>query len=176
MVLVLCLGLVAGIVRSGNAPWHQRAYEGSIPARSLRLPGDRLAASDHISPRFPSPDELHGSPMALVVTCLSCRSGDVLGGFLGRMGVNDVPSGIDLRVVAIDGDPAVWRRTWGVPNRWKVHVAKGRDGVQLVRQALRTGESGQLQIYDSNLRWRASWHLGQLNIDGVRHDLSLAAS
>ena len=172
---LLIVALLGALWAAGYGPWHDRSYHGSIPSTSLTFPATELAGRSDLVPRFPSRRQKSPRPIVIVVTCLDCRSGDVIGGFLGRMTVAGIDDRIDLRVIAIGGNARAWQREWKVPARWIIHRAPAGSGSQLAASLLRVGESGQLQLYDARGHWKSTWHLGQLDITGVRHDLDVLA-
>lgn len=154
---------------------------GSRPPAGQQVPD--LSRIPGIEPRVPSPQELRGASVGLVATCLDCRSGDVIGGFLGRLRQGDLPRSARLLVVAWEGDADRWARRWRVDRELvELHVARAAPATEAVRRRLGVGagprggeESGMLFLHDARGRWRSSWFLGQLDRDGVLHDLAALA-
>lgn len=154
---------------------------GSTPPAGQRLP--ELERLPGIAPRPPARGQLEGSAVALVATCVSCRSGDILGGFLGRLERDDVPDDARLLVVGWGGDVRAWSERWGVgsgPEAPDVEVygVRGTEGVAAARSMFRIGpgadggeESGIVFVHDRRLVWRSSFSIGQLDRDDLRHDL-----
>jgi hypothetical protein len=183
VLLVLAVGAWTALhedATDGNAA--NPGLRGSLPPAGARMPD--LSGITGIEPPMPAPNELRGQAVALAATCMECRSGDVLGGFLGRMVADDVPRGATLLVLGWDGDPAAWTREWRIgagdlhPD---VHVARTKAAADEVRQRLGIGsvdgaeESGITFLYDRSGRWRSTYFLGQLDRDDIRHDLRVLA-
>lgn len=147
---------------------------GSKPPAGQRVAD--LTGIPGIEPAVPTPEELRGTAIALAVTCMDCPSGDILGGFLGRLAEDDVPSSADIRVVAWHGDVEAWRSRWRIKRDISIHkvpdahVEDARDvfGIRPVRGQ---EESGMVFLYDEHGRWRSTFFLGQVNRADVTHDL-----
>jgi hypothetical protein len=172
---VIAVTVAVALWLQGAGPGNGARYRGSAPAAGLELPVKPLVSSPIFTPPIRAAS-LTGRPVVLVATCLQCRSGDVLGGFLGRLGTAGIPSDLHLQVVGVDGDAKSWRREWSVPARWNISVASDvMAGTRFLRTQLRTGDSGQVQLFDARGSWRATWHLGQLSPDDLRHDIQVLA-
>lgn len=157
---------------------------GSLPPQGQVLPD--LSDIAGIEPPFPTRDELAGRVVQLTSTCMECRSGDIVGGYLGRLVADDVPDDAQLRVIAWDGDAREWMRRSGVNKpdsalALPVHVATTPAAAAELRRVLGIGErngseeSGITFLYDTRGRWRSTYFVGQLNRDDVRHDLEQLA-
>ena len=153
---------------------------GSRPPAGQVLPD--LQAIPGLGPAPPSRGELRGSSVLLVATCMDCRSGDVIGGYLGRLVADDRPEHARIVVLLWDGDVTAWRTRFGIGRdggaaRLELHVATTAVGVRAVRRLLGIGaiggeeESGVARVYDSRGRWRSTFAVGQLTRDDVAHDL-----
>ena len=119
------------------------------------------------------------APAVLLATCLDCRSGDLVGGFLGLLGSDAAPGGAPVHVIAWGGDVAAWRSEWRVPSSYVVHAAVSEAGAARVRRALGVEERedadlqyGFARVYDASGRWRSTFHVGQLDRAQLRHDLA----
>lgn len=180
-VVLLAVGLVAWLAlrgdgNEGNAV--NPGLRGSKPPAGQVFPN--LAAIDGIEPvgtaDFPTRSALRGRATMLVATCVECRSGDIVGGFLSRLGEDDVPSGARVLVLGWDGDVAAWAGRHGLVAHELYRAAPG-DATNKVRRSLGIGpvdgaeESGIAFIYDTEGRWRSSFYLGQLDRADIRHDL-----
>lgn len=140
---------------------------GSLPpAGAVVAPLDQVAG---IQPTVPPPATL--GPAAIVATCLDCRSGDVIGGFLGRLPLEDVPEGARIVVVGWGGDARAWRAEWSVPRQIGIHVARSAPAAAALRRRLGVGESGMILLLDERGTWRSTFHLGQIDRDDMLHDL-----
>ncbi|MCW2956741.1 MAG: hypothetical protein JWO69_1610 [Thermoleophilia bacterium] len=142
---------------------------GSLPPAGEVFPD--VASVGGIRPKFPTGAQLAGTPVVLVATCVDCRSGDIIGGFLSRLGAEELPDTARVLVVGWNGDVGAWRRTWKIPRSIEVHGATNVEATARVRSLLRTGESGNAFLHDTRGIWRASYALGQLDVDDVLHDL-----
>lgn len=164
--------------RDSDANVVNDGLRGSRPPAGQMLPN--LAAVPGTTPPFPAAEKLEGTAVALVATCLQCRSGDIIGGFLGRLQPGRIPDGATVRVVGW-GDSEAWRTQWAIPEEFVVHEVAPR-GVELARRRLGIGpvgdaeESGVTYLYDTSGRWRSSWFIGQLDANGVVHDLELLST
>lgn len=151
---------------------------GSKPPAGQLMPD--LSGIAAIDPDVPSPRAMQGTAVALVVTCIGCRSGDIIGGYLGRLEDDDVPDGAELRVVAWDGDAAAWRAKWKIDQRIRIHAVP-QARVDQVRATFGIGpvagaeESGIVYLYDPRRRWRSTFFIGQLDREDIRHDLEALA-
>lgn len=152
--------------------------------RGSRPPGGQvwpeLAAVEGIEPAFPTRQEIKGSPVVLVATCVDCRSGDVIGGFLGRMSADAVPDGARLVVLTWGGDQARWAKQWNLDaDRIDLHAVTPSDAAALatVRRTVGIGpvqggeESGITFVHDPEGSWRSTFFVGQLSVDDLAHDL-----
>lgn len=188
VVLAVVLGVWLALRASGGSDERgnvvNAGLRGSRPPAGQRMPD--LSGIEGIAPPVPSPRALRGSSVALVGTCMTCRSGDVYGGYLGRLEESDRPDGSRIVVIGWDGDAEVWRDSWriakdGGPAGIELHVATTEAAADEVRRALGVGaragseESGVVYLYDSRGRWRSTFFLGQLNRDDIRYDLEQLA-
>lgn len=156
---------------------------GSLPPAGQSWP-DELAAVTAIEPPLPSRDELApGSPAMIVATCAQCRSGDVIGGFLGRLGGDDLPEGSSVHVVAWGGDVDAWVARWGIDaERIAVHDANPAAATRAARRTFGIGpvdgaeESGMAFLFDPAGAWRATYAVGQLDRGDIAHDLAALSS
>ncbi|MCW2924031.1 MAG: hypothetical protein JWM98_1435 [Thermoleophilia bacterium] len=147
---------------------------GSKPPAGQTVPD--LARVAGVEPRFPAPAKLRGRPLMIVGTCIDCRSGQVIGGFLGRLGADDIPDGVRVVVVGWDGDAATWRTEQHIPGAFEIHVARNAAATSAVQDGLEgITESGRAYLYDASGRWRSTFHLGQMDRDDVLHDLERLA-
>lgn len=174
--LLLMLLLLVQLVIVGLALalwWNHRDHErrGSTPPDGQRLAD--LPALDGLVPPGPAPQELRGDGALLVATCLDCRSGQIVGGFLARV-ADDLPRGARVLVIGWDGTEQAWRSSTSVPPQIPVHVAPDERTARALRRELRVGESGFAMVYDSEGRWVSTFHLGQLDRDDVVADLAAA--
>lgn len=171
MALLLALDLVLAAV--AVVAWRTQPVErrGSKPPSGQRIPDLRGEL-----PGFPAPAQMRGGALALAVTCVDCRSGDVFGGFLARLAGEPLPDDSQLRVVGLGGDVEAWREEWSLPAELKVHHAAGASRSKAVRQALRMGDSGVLYVYDRDGRWVSTFHAGQLQREDVLADLEAAGA
>ncbi len=154
-----------------------RGLRGSLPPQGQTWPSE-LANVNGIRPGFPNRSAVEGAAAMLVATCIECRSGEVIGGFLGRLRADDLPDDARVVVLTWDGDPRAWRREWGVDGaaaEW--HQATTAKATDAIRDRLGIGsidgadESGVTLLFDPRGRWRASYSIGQLNRDDIAHDL-----
>lgn len=185
-LLVVAAAAAAWVLLTGG---DERANAVNAGLRGSRPPEGQLPdlSSVAMTPAFPDPGTLEGTVVAIAATCRACRSGDVLGGFLGRLQRGDVPAGAQLHVVAWSGAemgrPSMTSDTWG--ERWRigarqrviVHDVRSAGGAAAVQRRLGIGDgvthpsSGVVYAYDEHGRWRSSWFLGQLDRGDLRHDL-----
>lgn len=131
-----------------------------------------------IEPAFPTRPDVAGRATMLVATCAKCRSGDIIGGFLGRLGSDTLPAEARVVVLTWGGDQAAWARRWNVDaTRVELHGVSGSEAVDRVRRTLGIGpvkgaeESGITFLHDTRGRWRSSFYVGQLDREDVAHDL-----
>lgn len=145
---------------------------GSVPPADQHWPD--LARINGIMAPVPTRREVAGRPAMLVVTCLRCRSGDILGGFLARIapGVSDDAS---IVVAGWGGDAAEWRRRWRLPRSVGIHVAAPGAAPAELRRVTGVGDSGSVFLHDPQGRWRTTHHLGQLDAEDVDRDLAVLA-
>lgn len=179
----ILLAHAAVIVMVGGAIiWLTQPYErrGSKPPAGQFLPAlHRLAGIDPAVPDWKAAGAKRATPpraLLLVVTCLTCRSGDVYGGLLGRISPDDLPEGTVLRVVGWGGEPDRWRHTWQIDERLPVHVASSPAVAKRVQRAFRVGSSGVAFVYDGRRRWVSTFHAGQLQREDLLADLGAAAA
>lgn len=177
-LLVVALVLWVQIRRGDEAGNVVNAgLRGSRPPAGQTLPD--LSRLEGVRPSVPAPAQLEGRAVALVATCLQCRSGDIIGGFLGRLRPADIPAGAQVRVVGW-GDAEAWRTKWAVPGEFTVHEVPVAS-TERARRAFGIGpvdgaeESGVAYLHDPRGRWRSSFFLGQLDRDDMLHDLEALA-
>lgn len=151
---------------------------GSLPPAGVTWPGG-LAEEAGIVPGFPTLDQVRGAPSMLVATCTQCPSGDVIGGFLGRLGGDDLPDDAVVVVLALDGDVDAWVDRWGIDgDRIGVHAAASEQAAAAARRTLGIGqvagedESGITYLHDSQGVRRSTYFLGQLDREDIAHDLA----
>lgn len=149
---------------------------GSAPPAGQTWPD--LQPIDGIEPAFPGRDDVRGTASMLVATCADCRSGDIIGGFLGRLGPDTLPEDARVVVLTWDGDQAAWVDEWHVDrDRIELHHATSPAAVARVRRELGIApvgdaeESGITFLHDTRGRWRSTYYVGQLNADDIAHDL-----
>jgi len=136
-----------------------------------------------VDPSFPARADVRGTPSMLVATCADCRSGDIFGGFLGRLAPDALPSDARVVVLTWEGDQAAWAKRWGIDSdRFELHAATTPAGVALARRELGIGpvdgaeESGIAFLHDTDGRWRSTFFLGQLKAADIAHDLEQLAA
>ncbi len=150
---------------------------GSRPPAGQSWPD--LANVAGIDPAFPTGDDVTGQPTMLVATCATCRSGDVIGGFLGRLGDDALPPDARVVVLTWGGDQTAWATRWKLDalSRLELHEVAGAESVARVRRTLGIApvdgaeESGIAFLYDPRGRWRSTFFVGQLDREDVAHDL-----
>lgn len=154
---------------------------GSRPPADQPWPG-QLASFGGISPPFPLRGEVAGEATMLVATCVDCRSGDVIGGFLARLGPGDLPDDARVVVLTWDGDQAAWVEEHGIDEeRFELHRTQPGEATDEARAILGIGsvegaeESGIAYLHDTRGRWRSTYFLGQLDREDVAHDLGRLA-
>lgn len=142
-----------------------------------------LATERGIAPPFPDRDAIRGHATMLVATCADCPSGDIIGGFLGRLDDDALPDDAHVIVLTWGGDQAEWAARWkldAVP-QLELHAATNAQAVARVRRTLGIGpvdgaeESGIAFLHDTAGRWRSTFFVGQLQREDVRHDLERLA-
>lgn len=153
---------------------------GSRPPAGQAWPA--LDAIDGIEPAAPSRDEVRGAPAMLVATCADCRSGDIIGGFLGRLAPDALPEDARVVVLTWDGDQGDWAEQWRVDDeRFELHDVTTPDATARVRRRLGIGpvdgaeESGITFLHDTQGRWRSTFYVGQLDAGDMAHDLEQLA-
>lgn len=176
VAVLAALAIWFGVRDDGEENVVNDGLRGSKPPSGQRMPDLREARG--LEPAAEAPAAYRGTPVVLFATCMDCRSGDVFGGYLGRLGAKDLPDGARAVVVAWNGDVEAWRREWGIDDeRLEVHVAPGEQDAAVLRTRLGIGgragneESGIAFLYDPSGRWRATYFLGQLDREDIRHDL-----
>lgn len=180
LVILLAVVAVWLVARSGDdrANAVNAGLRGSLPPAGQSWP-DELASIDSITPPMPRASNLAGHPAVLLVTCIECRSGDIMGGFLGRIQPSDLPADAPVHVLTFDGDQAAWQQRYSVRDDDQVvlHHASTAAAADRIRARLGIGsidgaeESGVTFVYDPDGTWRASYSIGQLNLDDLAHDL-----
>lgn len=152
---------------------------GSKPPAGQTWP--KLASVDGITPPFPSRADVDGAATVLVATCVDCRSGDIIGGFLGRIAPDALPRDARIVVLTWSGDPSAWAKQWNLdPSRLELHAVAAGDDAALARVRTAVGiapvqgaeESGIAFVYDPAGIWRSTFFIGQLKVDDIAHDLS----
>jgi len=146
--------------------------QGSRPPAGRTWPRvDRV----ELDPPLPRRAQLADAPAVLVATCLDCRSGDIIGGFLGLLGADHLPGHAAVHVLAWGGSAKRWRAEWSLPETYEVHVAASEQESLELRRALAVNENGFARVYDPRGRWRSTFHTGQLDREQLRDDLSTLA-
>ncbi len=149
---------------------------GSTPPAGQVWPA--LDELDGISPAFPSLEAVRGGASMLVATCADCRSGDIIGGFIGRLGPDTLPDDARVVVLTWGGDQEAWADEWHVdPEQVELHEATTPAAVARVRRELGIApvgdaeESGITFLHDTRGRWRSTYYVGQLDARDIAHDL-----
>jgi hypothetical protein len=180
VVLVAALG-VWMLIRSDDAEENvlNEGLRGSRPPAGQTLP-----PLDEVAGLLPtvSDSKLRGDAVQLVATCLDCTSGEIIGGYLGRLGTADVPEGARVVLVGWDGDLADWQRRWRVDGDLvELHAARDAATASELRELFGIAprgdaeESGIAYLYDTRGRWRSTYFLGQLDREDITHDLRVLA-
>jgi hypothetical protein len=196
VALVVGLGAWAFLRSDTRGNVANSGLRGALPPSGQRVPD--LSSLGGLDPSMPSPEDLHGHPVLLVATCVECggdtRSADLVGGFLQRLGQQELPVGTSVEAVVWDGDASSWRRRWHVPAAVTVHVADDA-AAGVVRRRLGIGTPGTAQTYDAtgklrevdvatsgrayaydpDGRLRSSFSIGLLVAEDVAHDLRAIA-
>ena len=105
VALLVALDLV--VVGAAVAVWQLRdgaERRGSKPPSGVTMPELTRSVEN-----FPTRAELRGEALALAVTCVDCRSGDIFGGFLARLASEELPEGAALRVIGLGANTPAWR-------------------------------------------------------------------
>ena len=154
---------------------------GSRPPAGETFP--KLDAIAGIQPPMPPAAKLRGDAIQLVATCLDCRSGEIIGGYLGRLTRADIPDGARVLLVGWDGDLDAWKRSWNVDEDLvELHAAADARTATALRTRFgidRRGdaeESGITYLFDPRGRWRASYFIGQLDRGDITADLRTLAT
>lgn len=192
VALVLGIGAWAFLRPDARGNVANQGLRGALPPAGQRLPD--LSKVGGIEPTVPAPARLRGAPTLLVATCIDCggdtRSADLVGGFLHRLGSQELPTGSRVEAVVWDGDAAAWRRRWEVPAGVTVHVADdaaaalvrrrfglatpGRAKTYDTEGTLRevdVATSGRAYVYDPRGRLRSAFSIGIMVPADVAHDL-----
>ena len=147
---------------------------GSTPPAGQAWP-DAIAALDAT---FPTRSDVRGHASMLVATCADCRSGDIIGGFLGRLANDALPRDARVVVLTWDGDQAAWADRWKLDrDRLELHALTTPTAVARARRELGIGpvagaeESGIAFLHDARGRWRSTFFVGQLDVEDIAHDL-----
>ncbi len=177
-VLVIVLGVwlaLRGDDPEANAV--NAGLRGSKPPAGQTWP--RLDNVDGIEPAFPTRADVQGAPTMLVATCVECRSGDIIGGFLGRLPEDALAEDARVVVLTWGGSQTDWATQWRIdPERFDLVDARTPAAVEEARTALGIGpvdgaeESGIAYLHDADGVWRSTFFLGQLDRDDVSHDLA----
>ena len=178
-LVVVCAAILLWIMLRDD----DRANAVNDGLRGSRPPAGRvwpeLASVAGIVPAFPARSDIEGQATMLVATCTSCRSGDIIGGFLGRLGADDLPQDARIVVLTWGGDQAAWSTRWRLDEvaALELHDVTDDAAVTRVRRTLGIGpvagaeESGIAFLHDVRGRWRSSFFVGQLDREDVAHDL-----
>lgn len=178
-LVIACAALVLWIVLrdDGRSNAVNEGLRGSKPPAGQTWPD--LAGVAGIDPAFPTREDVAGRATMLVATCAACRSGDIIGGFLGRLGTDGLPADARVVVLTWGGDQSAWASRWKLDAvaQLELHEATGAATVASVRRTLGVGpvdgaeESGIAFLHDVHGRWRSSFFVGQLQREDVAHDL-----
>ncbi len=182
-LVVVCVALLSWLVLRDD-PSSNAVNDG---LRGSRPPAGQLwpALDDvrGILPAFPAREDVRGRPTMLVATCATCRSGDIIGGFLGRLGEDAVPHDARVVVLTWGGDQRAWASRWKLDtDRLELHEARDAAAVERVRRTLGirpmpdAEESGIAFLHDARGRWRSTFFVGQLVREDVAHDLERLAA
>lgn len=178
-LVVLLVAIVAWLALRGDdrANLVNEGLRGSRPPADQPWPG-QLASSGAIEPAFPLRGDVAGEAAMLVATCVDCRSGDVFGGFLGRLRADDLPEEARVVVLTWGGDQAAWVEEHGIDDeRFELHHARGGEAADEARAVLGIGpiagaeESGIAYLHDKRGRRRSTYFIGQLDREDIAHDL-----
>lgn len=182
LVIVLAAILLWMLLRDDD-----RANAVNDDLRGSRPPAGQTwpdLADARIAPAFPTLDQVEGRATMLVATCTECRSGDIIGGFLGRLDADDLPADSRIVVLTWGGDQGDWASRWKLDasSAIDLHEATGDATVARVRRTLGIGpvadaeESGIAFLHDTRGRWRSTFFVGQLDRDDIAHDLARLAN
>lgn len=182
VVVLAALGAWLLLRGAGEANVVNDGLRGSRPPADRPWPG-QLASFGGIVPPFPLRGEVAGEATMLVATCVDCRSGDVFGGFLGRLGPRDLPADSRVVVLTWGGDQRAWVEEHGIDrDRFELHEAQPGEATEEARVILGIGpvrgaeESGIAFLHDTRGRWRSTYFLGQLDREDIAHDLERLAA
>lgn len=182
-VLVVLLALAAWLAlrEDGEANVVNEGLRGSRPPADQPWPG-QLASFGGIEPAFPLRGEVAGAPSMLVATCVECRSGDVIGGFLARLEPGDLPEDARAVVLTWGGDQGEWVDEHGIDaEQFELHHAAPGEATDEARAVLGIGpveggeESGIAYLHDTRGRRRSTYFIGQLDREDIAHDLERLA-
>jgi hypothetical protein len=187
VVVVAAVGIWLLVLRPGDGDADSRANAVNEGLRGSRPPAGQvwpaLSNVDGIRPPVPSREQVAGAPAMLVATCIECRSGDVIGGFLGRLGTADLPGRSRVIVLGWEGDVEQWAQEWRIDaDRIDLHQTTTEDATSVARRTLGIGpvdggeESGIVFLHDTRGRWRSTFFVGQLNRADIAHDLRRLAN
>jgi hypothetical protein len=167
IVAILAAQLLGANDRFARMLGMEAELRGSTPPVGQVLPD--LSKVPGVKPAMPAPAVLRGHAVLLVATCIECQSGSIVGRTL--MGIDPgAVGGAQLHAVAWGGSADAWSREWGFDKHVFVHGVAAPSDLTVARR-LRVGLSGVAFLYDAQGRWRATYHLGQLNADDIEHDL-----
>lgn len=138
---------------------------GSHPPAGVAMPD--LSTIDGVLPAIPPPWTLRGAPVMVVVTCGRCVSGRAITRALAALDRERIPEHAQIHLIVLDGAPGELST---FPHDARIHRADG-GAAAMVRRRFHVGASGVAFLYDPTLRWRATFHLGQLVPADVAHDL-----
>ena len=152
---------------------------GSLPPNGVSL--DRLPASA-VDPELPRAGEAEqDTPSVVFVTCLQCRSADILGRFLSGLDGDLVQSGGTVHVITSAADSAAWAQEWRLQDEdrppMEFHDAVGAPGRAAVQRMFgiatdgRVDSSGAAYLFDPRGTWRSTFFLGQLDERDIGWDL-----
>lgn len=177
VVVLAALGAWLLLRSAGEANAVNDGLRGSRPPADRPWPG-QLASFGGITPTFPLRGEVAGEATMLVATCVDCRSGDVFGGFLARLGPGDLPEDSRVVVLTWGGDQGAWVEEHGIDvDRFELHEAAAGQATEEARTILGIGpvkgaeESGIAYLHDTRGRWRSTYFIGQLDREDIAHDL-----
>lgn len=180
LVLVAAASIWYFVLRDGSSENAVNpGLRGSKPPAGQTWPA--LASTDGLTPPFPTRRDVAGSATMLVATCIDCRSGDIIGGFLGRMAADALPRDARVVVLGWNGNVQSWATQWNIDaTRFELHAVEPDDDAALAQVRAAVGiapvqdaeESGIAFLYDPKGSWRSTFFIGQLKVDDIAHDLS----
>ncbi len=163
---VLVVALIALWLIGDYQTSQSESLRGSKPPTGQTLPD--LRAVNLEPPVLNSNTE---RPTLMFVSCLQCPSGEVIGSFLWQVGVERLRRNGNLMVVGWGGSPEKWKRQHRLPANLEIHMTSSQSDQFSLRKATGVGESGVAFLGDSSGNWVSTFHLGQLVVADVLHDL-----